>query len=155
MAVDLDDAAVDHGELHVRITGCRLENALEDIAPDRHDGPRDPAVVVDSAKVQAKRLHKALTDAGVEARLLEEGSTGFSTGVVVCTPYLAKGLEFDRVIIPDASEAVFATEMDRNLLYVACTRAMHRLSLISVGAPSAVLDGAWIHDARDDARQAI
>lgn len=104
---------------------------------------------------QAKRLHKALTDAGVEARLLEDGSTGFSTGVVVCTPHLAKGLEFDRVIIPDASEAIFSTEMDRNLLYVACTRAMHRLSLISVGTPSAFLDGVWTLDALHEAKQAI
>ncbi len=96
---------------------------------------------------QAKRLYKALAAAGVETRLLEEGSTGFSTGVVVCTPHLAKGLEFDRVIIPDASEAVFSTEMDRNLLYVACTRAMHRLSLISVGNPSEFLPVAEPADA--------
>ncbi len=88
---------------------------------------------------QAKQLHKALAEAGASARLLEQGSTGFSTGVVVCTPHLAKGLEFDRVIIPDASARVFSTQMDRNLLYVACTRAMHRLSLISVGAPSEFL----------------
>ena len=91
---------------------------------------------------QAKRLHKALADSGTKARLLEEGSTGFSTGVVICTPHLAKGLEFDEVIVPDASAANFATEMDRNLLYVACTRAMHRLSVISVGEPSEFLDAA-------------
>ena len=95
--------------------------------------------VLAKTQPQAKRLHKALTDAGTEARLLEEGSTGFSTGVVICTPHLAKGLEFDRVIIPDASEAVFSTDMDRNMLYVACTRAMHLLSVISVGAPSGFL----------------
>ncbi|MGI3213100.1 3'-5' exonuclease [Roseovarius tibetensis] len=76
---------------------------------------------------------------GIEARLLAEGSSGFSTGIIICTPHLAKGLEFDRVLIPDASEAVFSTEMDRNLLYVACTRAMHRLEMISVGAPSKLL----------------
>lgn len=98
--------------------------------------------VLAKTQPQAKWLHKHLADAGVEARLLEEGSQGFSTGVVICTPHLAKGLEFDRVIIPDASAEVFATEMDRNLLYVACTRAMHRLSLISVGAPSPFLPPA-------------
>lgn len=88
---------------------------------------------------QAKRLHKLLSEAGVECRLLQEGSTGFSTGIIVCTPHLAKGLEFDRVIIPDVSKEVFHTQMDRNLLYVACTRAMHRLSLISVGEKSVFL----------------
>ena len=88
---------------------------------------------------QAARLYKQLCEAGADTRLLEEASTGFSAGVLVCTPHLAKGLEFDRVIIPDASTQVFSTEMDRNLLYVACTRAMHRLTVLSVGAPSAFL----------------
>ncbi|MFN3664039.1 HelD family protein [Yoonia sp.] len=95
--------------------------------------------VLAKTQPQARRLHKLLTGAGAEARLLEEGSTGFSTGVVVCTPHLAKGLEFDRVIIPDASESIFVTDMDRNMLYVACTRAMHRLSVICVGPPSTFL----------------
>ncbi len=96
---------------------------------------------------QAKRLHKQLTEAGVKARLLDEGSVGFSTGIVICTPHLAKGLEFDCVVIPDASAKVFSTEMDRNLLYVACTRAMHRLSLVSVGAPSPFLPTGQYSDA--------
>lgn len=104
----------------------------EDIKDFRNSDHTSLAVLA-KTQAQAKRLHKALSDMSVDARLLEEGSTGFSTGVVVCTPHLAKGLEFDQVIIPDASAQVFSTEMDRNLLYVACTRAMHRLSLISVG----------------------
>ena len=90
------------------------------------------------AKTQkaAARLHRDLQKAGVETRLLGANSKGFASGVMVCTAHLAKGLEFDRVIIPDANATTYHTEMDRNLLYVACTRAMHRLSLISVGAPS-------------------
>lgn len=113
----------------------RIAGLIEAFRASEHAG----LAVLAKTQAQARRLHKALSEAGVEARLLEEGSTGFSTGVVVCTPHLAKGLEFDRVIIPDASEAVFSTEMDRNLLYVACTRAMHSLSLISVGKPSGFL----------------
>ena len=53
--------------------------------------------------------------------------------------HLAKGLEFDRVIVADVSAGNYRTEMDRNLLYVACTRAMHRLTLYSVGDPSSFL----------------
>lgn len=109
-----------------------VAHIAEDIKDFRNSDHTSLAVLA-KTQAQAKRLHKALSDMSVDARLLEEGSTGFSTGVVVCTPHLAKGLEFDQVIIPDASAQVFSTEMDRNLLYVACTRAMHRLSLISVG----------------------
>ena len=46
---------------------------------------------------------------------------------------MAKGLEFDQVIAPDASDKNYSTLMDRNLLYVACTRAMHKLALTFAG----------------------
>ena len=114
---------------------ARIADAVADFRASDHTS----LAVLAKTQGQAGRLHKALAADGVKARLLQEGSTGFSSGIVVCTPHLAKGLEFDRVIIPDASEAVFSTKMDRNLLYVACTRAMHRLSLISVGDPSGFL----------------
>ncbi len=114
---------------------ARITAMIEAFAASDHSA----LAILAKTQAEARRLHKALTGAGIDARLLEEGSAGFSTGLLVCTPHLAKGLEFDRVIVPDASAAVYATEMDRNMLYVACTRAMHRLSLISVGAPSQFL----------------
>lgn len=55
---------------------------------------------------------------------------------VTDTSHMAKGLEFDRVIVADVSTENYRTEMDRNLLYVACTRAMHRLDLVVVGEVS-------------------
>lgn len=54
-------------------------------------------------------------------------------GVIVTSAHLAKGLEFDRVIVPGADADNYNTGMDRNLLYVACTRAMHRLVLTHTG----------------------
>lgn len=98
--------------------------------------------IIAKTQKQAARLHKSLVEAGAEARLLDAGSVGFSAGVIVCTAHLAKGLEFDRVIVADASAGNYRTEMDRNLLYVACTRAMHRLTLYSVGDPSPFLPTA-------------
>ena len=95
--------------------------------------------IIARTQKEAERTHKALAAAGREVRLLDGASAGFSTGIVVCTAHLAKGLEFDRVIVPDAGAANYRTEMDRNLLYVACTRAMHRLTVIAEGEPSAFL----------------
>ena len=42
---------------------------------------------------------------------------------------LAKGLEFDVVIIPQASKQNYSGFLGKNLLYVSCTRALHRLYL--------------------------
>ncbi|MNT87371.1 Helicase IV [compost metagenome] len=43
--------------------------------------------------------------------------------------YLAKGIEFDAVLIYDASSEAYSRESERKLFYTACTRAMHRLLL--------------------------
>ena len=44
---------------------------------------------------------------------------------------LSKGLEFDAVLVMDCDEAHYSQPGDRRLLYVACTRALHRLALFS------------------------
>jgi superfamily I DNA/RNA helicase len=46
---------------------------------------------------------------------------------------MSKGLEFDEVIIPAVNNETYSSEYDRSLLYIACTRAMHRLSLTYTG----------------------
>lgn len=48
----------------------------------------------------------------------------------------AKGLEFDEVIVTGAADAEYCRDEDRALLYIACTRALHRLTLTCVGQPS-------------------
>ena len=46
---------------------------------------------------------------------------------------MAKGLEFDEVIIPQTDDRNYHSEIDRSMLYVAVTRAMHRLTLTYSG----------------------
>ncbi|MEF8833357.1 MAG: ATP-binding domain-containing protein [Halofilum sp. (in: g-proteobacteria)] len=55
---------------------------------------------------------------------------------------MATGLEFDRVLVPEANATNYAGPMDRNLLYVACTRAMHRLVLTHTGSATPLIDAA-------------
>jgi DNA helicase-2/ATP-dependent DNA helicase PcrA len=57
----------------------------------------------------------------------------FHHGTVLIPAYLAKGLEFDAVIIYDAGTQVYSRDMERNILYIACTRALHRLLLYYCG----------------------
>ena len=70
------------------------------------------------------------------ARLFDSHSAAVAGGVIVMSAHLAKGLEFDQVIVPETDAVNYADAMDRNLLYVACTRAMHRLTLTCVGETS-------------------
>lgn len=61
--------------------------------------------------------------------LIRNGSEAEFQGVFIIPVYMAKGLEFDAVLICDADSQNYVDEDDKNLLYVACTRALHRLSL--------------------------
>jgi DNA helicase-2/ATP-dependent DNA helicase PcrA len=61
--------------------------------------------------------------------LLTADSTAFKEGVIITTAHLAKGLEFDQVIVPFVSAKNYHTDVDKRMLYIACTRAMHRLVL--------------------------
>jgi DNA helicase II / ATP-dependent DNA helicase PcrA len=61
--------------------------------------------------------------------LLTPESTTFISGIIITTTHLSKGLEFDKVIVPFASADNYKTDIDRRMLYIACTRAMHTLTL--------------------------
>jgi len=69
-------------------------------------------------------------------KLVKSAYTEYEQGVVVIPAYLAKGIEFDAVLIYNASAEVYGDESLRRLFYTACTRAMHYLELYSVGDPS-------------------
>ena len=96
--------------------------------------------IIAKTRKQAERLHRSLSRRCDDLHLLNEQSAAFSAGVIIMSAHLAKGLEFDRVIVPEASADNYHTIMDRNLLYVACTRAMHRLTLTHTGAPTPLIN---------------
>ncbi len=70
---------------------------------------------------------------------MKSDSIEYEQGIVVIPAYLAKGIEFDAVILYDASEEVYGDERLRRLFYTACTRAMHELQLYSIGETSPLL----------------
>ncbi|WP_085992642.1 RNA polymerase recycling motor HelD [Oceanobacillus senegalensis] len=76
---------------------------------------------------------------------LHEETYSLEKGLLVLPIYLAKGIEFDAVIIPDASDQQYGKESDRALFYTACTRAMHDLTMIAPGKPC-----MFIEEASDD-----
>ncbi len=78
---------------------------------------------------QADTLYESLKDTP-QINRLNAVSVAFGSGIIITTTaHLAKGLEFDAVIVPFCTESNYRTAPDRQMLYVACTRAMHRLYL--------------------------
>ena len=65
--------------------------------------------------------------------VLDSPEVGFVSGVVVLPLTLAKGLEFDAVLVADVSESSYGGDHNRLLLYTAATRAIHRRWLMALG----------------------
>lgn len=78
-------------------------------------------------KMAAAELYEKVKGKVKDISLIEDGR---NTKAVISTVQLSKGLEFDYVIVVDADTKNYHSEADRSLLYVACTRAMHKLELI-------------------------
>lgn len=123
------------------VTACRSEaeelaRLKQLIAEFRRAGQGSLGILVQTNGA-ARALHEKLGDPDTE--LITPESRRFSEGVSIAPVRLAKGLEFDTVVIPGASRAAWHTEHHRRLLYIACTRALHRLELLYTGAPAPFL----------------
>lgn len=81
---------------------------------------------------QCQLLAKQLKQRGVNVHLIQTENQELVSGILVVPAYLAKGLEFDAVVMLDASRHNYANDEDRQLAYTICTRAMHRLNVISI-----------------------
>jgi DNA helicase-2/ATP-dependent DNA helicase PcrA len=87
---------------------------------------------------EAKAFYDKLSQK-YEAHLISPDSATFADGITIASVQMSKGLEFDEVIIPAANSGTYSSTYDRSLLYIACTRAMHRLSLTYTGEPTSLI----------------
>jgi DNA helicase-2/ATP-dependent DNA helicase PcrA len=94
--------------------------------------------IIGKTREQAAFLNKELKASHVH--LLTADSTTFDDGIIITTAHLAKGLEFDEVIVPFVSARNYNTDVDRSMLYIACTRAMHRLTLTYTTEKTSFID---------------
>ena len=67
--------------------------------------------------------------------LIDDNIDGYDNKTCIISAYNSKGLEFDGVIIIDG-EDIYSTEVDKNILYIASTRPLHKLSILSIDNPS-------------------
>ncbi|SHF72420.1 RNA polymerase recycling motor HelD [Ornithinibacillus halophilus] len=97
----------------------------------RNKGNETIAIITKTLQ-ESETIHERLREK-TDIYLIDEETYTFQKGLLVLPVYLAKGIEFDGVIIPDASAKCYSEESDRTLFYTACTRAMHDLVMISDG----------------------
>ncbi|MNC44017.1 Helicase IV [compost metagenome] len=90
--------------------------------------------MITKTAAESREAYETLRAGGSEElRLITKNTPTFEKGILVIPAYLAKGVEFDAVLIYDASMQSYHRENERKLFYTACTRAMHRLLLYTTG----------------------
>ena len=92
--------------------------------------------IICKTESQAKELAQKLQTYTEHISLLSNQSSAYVKGIIITSAHMAKGLEFDEVIIPQTDDRNYHSNIDKSMLYVAVTRAMHKLTLTySVSAP--------------------
>jgi len=88
----------------------------------------------------ARMLYERLKSSA-EIKLITQNADLFiNQGALIMPIYMAKGLEFDAVIIHDFDSQKLASLSDARLLYTACTRALHELKLLMLRDFTGVID---------------
>lgn len=94
----------------------------------------------DAIKVHEQLRHTVNEELGSSLHLVCGEAASYKGGISILPVSLAKGLEFDGVILWDASELQFTqTPQDARLLYVALSRAMHSLHIMYQGKLTSLL----------------
>ena len=76
----------------------------------------------------------------VDLQLVTNESSCDLQGVFIIPVYMSKGLEFDAVLVCETDKTNYESDDDKKLLYIACTRALHRLNLFCQKEISPLLD---------------
>ena len=98
------------------------------ISTYRKSGYKSLGIICETEQ-QARKMADMLKSYANDISFLSSQSSAFVQGIVITSAHMAKGLEFDEVIIPQTDERNYRSEIDKSMLYVAVTRAMHRLTL--------------------------
>lgn len=87
----------------------------------------------------AKQVFENLNKKNIKATLIATANQRLVEGTLVVPSYLAKGLEFDAVIMWDASKKTYHRVDETQLVYTITSRAMYKLDVIYTGEKSPLL----------------
>ena len=88
----------------------------------------------------AEAIYTKMKAAGIKVTLIKSENQRLAAGVIVVPSFLAKGLEFDAVVLWQVNAKNYHEEDERELLYTVASRAMHRLTMLASPDVTPLLD---------------
>ncbi|MGQ0504903.1 MAG: ATP-binding domain-containing protein [Myxococcaceae bacterium] len=117
-------------------TALFLRDAIHDLL--EHE-PRASVAIIASSSDAADAFYSALSGVNGVRRVIE-GQYTFEPGVDVTDADEVKGLEWDYVVLPDATARAYPNDPEaRRKLHVGVTRAAHQLWVLSYGLRTPIL----------------
>lgn len=113
----------------IHITSNNLEKQISEVINSMKNNQYKSIAVICKNKENCENLFNKLKSYDSDINLITSDKCEFKIGVNIITSYLAKGLEFDGVIIADGEK--YLDIHDKHLFYTVCTRALHELHIFS------------------------
>lgn len=107
------------------------EKLLEDIKIYNEKNYKSIGIITRTAK-EANEVYNFLKDK-INVKAIMKDDDEYVSDTLIIPAYLAKGLEFDVVLIYNAGDENYSCEEERLLIYTACTRALHVLRIYYSG----------------------
>jgi len=107
-----------------------IETILTTIKKYKENNYNSIAIITKTNK-DSQKLYSKLKNNLEGLSLIDDNTDEYDNKVCVISAFNSKGLEFDGVIIYNVSDN-YVSDIDRDVLYIASTRAMHKLTIISL-----------------------
>ncbi|MDB0438847.1 helicase [Clostridioides difficile] len=127
-----DEYVERHGD-EPKIIGFTDKNQLnkkliEDIKHYKQKNYKSIGIITKTVR-ETREVYEFLKENDVDVQCLTKDDDEYINGVLIMPSYLSKGLEFDVVVLYNASNKNYNNEDERLLLYTCCTRALHILNI--------------------------
>ena len=107
-------------------------NKIKSILKQYKESEYKTVAVICKNEEEATFINEKLQNDNIKIKNITDSDTQYNGGICTITSYLAKGLEFDGVIVANASEEEYnsSKDIDMKLLYVSMTRPLHELNVL-------------------------
>jgi len=96
-----------------------------------NDAANETTAIITKTLADAEVAYEALRHQA-DVTVIRTENQRLVPGTIIVPAYLAKGLEFDAVIMWDASAGVYEGDDERQLVYTIASRAMHQLTVLAL-----------------------
>lgn len=130
------------GELPEVIINNSQAGSVQDVIKtlQKYQDHHDKIAVIGKTLADSQEISEQLKQQGIDNTLIRTENQRLVDGIIVVPSYLAKGLEFDAVVVWDANDNKYHEEDERQLLYTIASRAMHALTITAVGQVTRLID---------------